>query len=284
MSRGGFEPWRDDMELAEVARIALTDGRRIMSDQLMQMLDGKFDNPMLGIFGAHILLLSLDRAAEEAQADSAKAPTAGAADRPRLELTLEAHDLDVIVRNLRRLVGDGHPDVEALSLRASDPSLRHRKPLTEPPMLRRSWSLFVAASNDKPSLCPPDLWARIRHLTPSPPYLTWLSGSSGTDPARDLVKSMSPVAVATTRSKRTRRVAAVAGGGRRRAVPAGGPLTAAGGPLIAAAGPLAAMPPDRLASVRKRPAGRRRVDPDVRKQMSLDNDIPRAVLDRAFRA
>jgi hypothetical protein len=285
MSRDGFDPWRNDMELAEVARIALTDERRIMSDQLMAMLDGKFENPMLGIFGAHLLLLSLDRAAGETTAAAAEAPPAGAAATPRLELTLQAKDLDVIVQNLRRLVGDRHPDVEALSLRASDPSLRHRTPLTEPPMLRRSWSLFVAASNDAPSLCPPELWTRVRHMTPSPPYLTWLPGASGTDPAHDLVKRMArrtPAAV-----KRARRpVGAAAAAAPSRQVPrAGGP----GGPARGRAArdlasPLEAIAPDPVPTAPKpRAAGRRRVHPDVRRQLSLENDIPRAVVDRAFR-
>lgn len=282
MSRDGFDPWRDDMELAEVARIALTDERRVMSDQLMAMLDGKFENPMLGIFGAHILLLSLDRAAADAHADSTKAPTTRPSDPARLEVTFQAHDLDLIVRHLRGLVGDRHPDVESLSLRATDPSLRHRKPLTEPPMLRRSWSLFVAASNDAPRLCPPELWTRVRHMTASPPYLTWLAGASGADPAHDLVKSMTPrrrravprkpVPVAADAPARSAgRSAASLGGGRSRTIDAGGPL--------------AAVRPGPVAPVRKPRAGRRpRVDPDARKKMSIDNDIPRAVLDRALKS
>ena len=220
MSRDGFYRWRNDMELAEVARIALTDERRVMSDQLMAMLDGKFENPMLGVFGAHILLLSLDRAASETTADRANAP-AEAAPAPRLELPLQAKDLDVIVQNLRRLVGDRHPDVEALSLRASDPALRHRKPLTEPPMLRRSWSLFVAASNDAPSLCPPELWKRIRQMRPAPPYLTWLPATSRADPVHDLLKRMAPRAPAVVKRAR-RQVAAVAAPVPSRQVAPGG--------------------------------------------------------------
>ncbi len=284
MSRDGFDPWRNDMELAEVARIALTDERRVMSDQLMAMLDGKFENPMLGVFGAHILLLSLDRAASETTADRANAP-AEAAPAPRLELPLQAKDLDVIVQNLRRLVGDRHPDVEALSLRASDPALRHRKPLTEPPMLRRSWSLFVAASNDAPSLCPPELWKRIRQMRPAPPYLTWLPATSRADPVHDLVKRMAPRAPAVVKRAR-RQVAAVAAPvPSRQVAPGGSGRGRAHGRAAPELGsPLEAIALDRVASVPKpRAARRRRVDPDARRQMSLENDIPRAVLDRAFR-
>ncbi len=282
MSRDGFDPWRNDMELAEVARIALTDERRVLSGQLMAMLDGKFENPMLGIFAAHILLLSLDRAAADAHAESTKAPTVRSSDTARLEVTFQAHDLDVIVRNLRRLVGDHHPDVEALSLRATDPSLRHRKPLTEPPMLRRSWSLFVAASNDAPKLCPPELWRRVRHMTPSPPYLTWLPGASGTDPAQHLVKSMVPQRRRAV-SRKPALVAAVAP--ERSTAPARASLGGGRSRTIDLGGPLAAVQPGPVAPVKKPRAARRpRVDPDARKRMSIENDIPRAVLDRALKS
>jgi hypothetical protein len=285
MSRGGFDPSRTDMELADVARIALTDERRIMSDELMQMLDGKFENPTLGIFGAHLLLLSLDRAASEATADAAKTPPTEAAPAPRLELPLQAKDLDVIVQNLRRLVGDRHPDVEALSLRASDPALRHRKPLTEPPMLRRSWSLFVSASNDAPSLCPPELWKRVRQMRSSPPYLTWLPGSARVDPVHDLVKRMAPRMPAVAKRGRRQVVAVAVPAPSRQVAPGGSGRGRARGRAARELGsPLEAIALDPVQSVPKPRAARRRLaDPEFRRQMSVENDIPRGVLDRALR-
>ena len=52
-----FSPKRQRTRLAEIARYALTQSRRILSDGLLrELLDEKFDDPMLGLLGAHLLL------------------------------------------------------------------------------------------------------------------------------------------------------------------------------------------------------------------------------------
>jgi hypothetical protein len=250
MNHGHFDAQRSDMQLADVARLALADERRILSDELRQMLDGKFDNPMLGIYGAHLLVLSLDRAAREAREKP---------DQAQLALDFGPGDLDVIVRNLRNLVGPGHPDVEALSTRCLDASLRADKPLSAPPMLRRSWSLYVAASNEQADLIPRDVWTRVRQFVSAPPYFTWVrTASTGTDPAVAVVRS-----VQKRQARTTEQLVRTAGSPAARAVPAG---AAAG--VEQAVGALAAP---RLAP-----------EPDPR-QLSLDHDIPRGVIDEAFR-
>jgi hypothetical protein len=87
------DPWqphsdRRDIDLAvEAARWSLREGRPGMSPELLRLLlQTKFRNPMLGIIGAHVLLI---------------------APRPNLR------QLDTVVGNLANLVGD-HPDVRAL--------------------------------------------------------------------------------------------------------------------------------------------------------------------------
>jgi hypothetical protein len=98
-----------------------------VEDRLLgELLQGKFENPMLGIFGAHLMLLL-------AQPD----------------LTL----LRKVISNLRGLIGD-HPDVTSLSLYLKDSS-PDQITFPLPPMLRSSWSLIVEnCGPSRPELVP----------------------------------------------------------------------------------------------------------------------------------
>ncbi len=71
----------------------------------------KFANPIEGIVGATLLLLRHERS----------------------ERREGLADLDAVVRNLRHLVGDEHPDVEALSS-LPRPGPAADRPLRAPPM------------------------------------------------------------------------------------------------------------------------------------------------------
>lgn len=119
----GFNPDRDDLRYTELARLGLINGRAVVpAEDLRQMLWAKHENPMLGILGAHMLLLATE---------------------PDIEL------LRTVVINLRRLVGE-HPDVQALTLWLGEdtPSFK------TPPMLRSSWRLIVQATATTPELVP----------------------------------------------------------------------------------------------------------------------------------
>ncbi|MDQ0473449.1 caspase family protein [Labrys wisconsinensis] len=150
MRRPG-EGLRAEDELLEKARLALADERPILGAELESLLVRKFANPIEGIVGAHLLLLQHERS----------------------ERREGLADLDTVVRNLRHLVGDEHPDVEALSLRCPDRGLRRTRPLRTPPMFERSWRLIIAASQDQPGLVPLSLWQRVHALAPVPPFLAW---------------------------------------------------------------------------------------------------------------
>jgi hypothetical protein len=142
----GFVPAGDDLYLTELARIALANQRTALTPQdLTRMLDGKFENPMLGIYGAHALLM---------------------ADDPDRELLLQAVD------NLTKLLGD-HPDVAALRLAAGD-DLR-RRTFPTPPMLLSSWRVVLKAAIEAPAMVPArSLAARVSpHLWGSGPWLIW---------------------------------------------------------------------------------------------------------------
>ena len=54
----GFDPYRDDLRVAELARKAVQRGRASLTpEQVNFLLAGKFQNPMLGILAAHLLIL-----------------------------------------------------------------------------------------------------------------------------------------------------------------------------------------------------------------------------------
>jgi hypothetical protein len=145
--RDGFDPARDDVRLTEVALLGLASQRAVVTRaDLNAMLKGKFVDPMLGIYGAHVLL---DRAGTPGQRT----------------------DIAVVVRNLRKLVGD-HPDVVALAtLAGRTKGLR----VTHPPMLMASWRRIVSATATSPLLVPAGSLAErcARRLWGSGVWLWW---------------------------------------------------------------------------------------------------------------
>ena len=117
---------RHDLRVLEVARQALAGGHNIVAGPVMdELLMGKFENPMMGLVAAHLLLLDA---------------------KPNLERI--AH----VVGNTGGLVGADHPDVLALRLRVDQLRGRPAAGLAElleavrqPPMLRLSWAYLMAA-------------------------------------------------------------------------------------------------------------------------------------------
>ncbi|MDQ4086752.1 MAG: caspase family protein, partial [Pseudomonadota bacterium] len=136
--------------LVERLAVALADERPALGDDLLAALQGKFDNPLLGILGGHLILM-----AEQWGQD------------------VRPGRLDDVVRNLRTLVGADHPDVEVLSLYCMDPSLRRAEPIAQPPIYERSWRLLVEAAHEEPRLVPAPLWRKIMAMTATPPFLHW---------------------------------------------------------------------------------------------------------------
>jgi hypothetical protein len=156
--RAAHKPRRPKRDaVVEAARIALAQGRNLFAEgrgaDLQDLLLRRCDDPIGGIIGCHLLLVAMD-------AD-------GAADPVRAGL------FDTAVGNLRRLVGPDHPDVAALSLRASDPELAVAGPFTAPPMFARSWQLMTDASYDRPDLVPAELWDRVHASIALGPFLVW---------------------------------------------------------------------------------------------------------------
>lgn len=153
------EPFRideDEYHAMEVARVALADQRKILSDGFRMRLVTEFSNPIAGILGGHLLLIE-------------------AASGGETKLGEESEQLDRVVTRLREMVGRSHPDVESLSYCCRQPGLRSTTSLPGPPMFARSWALAVKAGQEGQPLIPAALWDRVRATTTLAPYFVWAS-------------------------------------------------------------------------------------------------------------
>jgi hypothetical protein len=163
----GAGPEEQD-RLIETARLALADERRILNAELEGLLLQKFENPMAGIIGGHLLLVERDR-------------------DPGRDLSL----LDTVVRHLESLVGAGHPDVAALALQCPDPQRGRIGKLVGPPMLQRSWKLLAQAAQRRRTLIPAEMWERVQALTALPPFLVWATDEAAKSATRrDLARAI----------------------------------------------------------------------------------------------
>lgn len=152
MGRHGFEPNSARLRLSETARQALGRERRLLGNDsqlkllLPQMLDNKFEDPMLGIYALHFLLLEQE---------------------PDISL------IRTVIFNLENIGLRDHPDTRACKL-ALDPNWQNA-PFTCPPMLSASWRRILDACRQEPNLVPHrSLAAHIApRLVGSGPWLVW---------------------------------------------------------------------------------------------------------------
>ena len=146
-----FSPQRQRIRLAELARYALTQNRRILSDGLLgELLDEKFDDPMLGLLGAHLLLR----------------------DRPK-----DHRQFVILTDNLLRLLGPEHPDVRALWRCRPPGDKRVPLELQSPPMLRLSWDLALQVSDEHPDSLAEGPTSIADRILPDAPWLMWRTAS-----------------------------------------------------------------------------------------------------------
>ena len=169
MTRGGFTANDESQRIAEHARVALASERRVASEVISQSLFAKFDNPMTGLFGAHLMLLAQDT--ERAVEREHKRPSE--AKRVWAPVTFDQTLFDIAVDNLAGLLGLDHPDVTALATRASNKQLAQLTPVEMPPMLWRSWVLLLEASNERADLVPVATWQRTVRSLSVRPFLVW---------------------------------------------------------------------------------------------------------------
>jgi hypothetical protein len=117
----GFEPRSGSAPAAEVALESIRTGRQLLSQERLQrdLLEQKFQNPMLGIYGAHMVL---QRSMSESE---------------KLQILTE------VLHNLELLI-PGSPDVAALRLMSSrlQPATVQQPPCSWPPMMRLGYLAF----------------------------------------------------------------------------------------------------------------------------------------------
>lgn len=152
MRRVVADPPLDDGgdQLAENARLALADERRILSDELEALLLQNASKPVLGLIGAHLLLLEFER------------------DRYR-----PMGKLDTVVQSLLPLLGPTHPDWVALALQCPDIGVPRDVTLDGPPLFARSWPLLVQAAQAGRIDLSGAMWSRVQALVPLPPFMAW---------------------------------------------------------------------------------------------------------------
>jgi hypothetical protein len=151
-----FNPQDRRVRLSELACYALTQSRRILSDEVMdELLNEKFEDPMLGLLGAHLILHDNPKGLSE-QPDALR-------------------QFKIVTDNLLRLLGPDHPDLQTLWWRRGDGGSIGDGRLHSLPMLRRSWDLAVEKSFQKAdaialqSACN----AAIAGIRPAAPWLVW---------------------------------------------------------------------------------------------------------------
>jgi hypothetical protein len=135
----------DRRRLAEAARDALLSHRRIADAAAEALYREKFEDPMLGLLVAHLLLR-----------DSPHAPA-----------------LDEVTDNLVRLLGPDHPDARAIAL--GTPQESGGAEIREMPMVRASWDRIVQHSLNRPGLVAADSPAGqvSARVLPAAPWLVW---------------------------------------------------------------------------------------------------------------
>lgn len=141
-----FDPEDDSLRSAELARQGLRDYRMVVPTSTLEaMVFKKRNNPMLAIYGAHLLLREK---------------------RPNREL------IKTVADNLLALIGP-HPDVRALYVRLKESNAAGT--FSEPPMLKSSWSLIVDESAKRPALVPRgSRSARVaERVLAAGPWLRW---------------------------------------------------------------------------------------------------------------
>jgi hypothetical protein len=123
---------RSDLLVLEAARAALLDRRNVATgDEMRSLLAGKHDNPMLGLYGGHMLAAAAD---------------------------VDSKLLGQVIASTAALLGNDHPDIAALawlheSRKGERPSGFGARPWPEilgalkgPPLLVQSWDALLACA------------------------------------------------------------------------------------------------------------------------------------------
>jgi Caspase domain len=155
----GFNRYDALLDAYERTLVDLVSGGDIDDGLLEDLLWGKYRNPLFGLVGAHFLFRRL-----------AKAPS-----DPLLR-----EKAQVVIRNLRRLLGEDSPDVQVLQLLEDELPGRDKRDIRiwEPPLLRPALLAMFSASADRPKLLNmPSLNEMALNAIAESPWNCWHAGS-----------------------------------------------------------------------------------------------------------
>jgi len=143
---GSFSPDDHLARLSELACNSLSRSRGLLPQSLIDdLLADKFDNPMLGLFGAHLLLR----------------------DRPD-----DTELFRIVTNNLLRMLGPDHPDLQTLWWHRPDGNLLGDGRLHDLPMLRASWDFAVDRSiKTLDVLSFGTFYSKLTRIIPSAPWM-----------------------------------------------------------------------------------------------------------------
>ncbi len=126
----GFEPSSESVRLTEIAKSALEQKRPAVGKELHDMLWAKFENPMLGLIGAHLLLK---------------------------QKNYDKNLFRMVVDNLIGMLGNEHPDIKILLLQIHENAIQIPIPnIKYPPILQASWEKILQASIQNPEIISSD--------------------------------------------------------------------------------------------------------------------------------
>jgi hypothetical protein len=171
MAQHRFDPHDPQLPLIEEARTALAYERKVATETMGELIEAS-DNPMLGLFGAHLMLIARDAALQQKEDRATGRLDERAVAAP---VQFDQARFNRIVHRLVQVLGPGHPDAVALATQRTDQSLESLQPVVAPPMLWRSWVLLIGASNAMPSLVPVSTWQHTLHVLPLRPFFLWTS-------------------------------------------------------------------------------------------------------------
>ena len=167
----GFRPYSGETEAADVALNGLQNNHDLLSERALKLLlKIKFENPMLGLVGAHVLI-QRQRALENRIALDPRKPTR----EETLQLRERRQQIAVVLRNLNKLLPTS-PDVAALNLLTASPDAPFIVQIDTPPMLRPGLMAVMNEAATRPDVLKPGspIAAIAPRLYADTPWSTWV--------------------------------------------------------------------------------------------------------------
>ncbi|MCL3882685.1 hypothetical protein [Marivita sp. GX14005] len=153
IARGKLEMGSEVARITDAARFALADERSTATQELLGIVRGKSDAPMLGLYGAHLMQLLKDKTSTASVARS---------------VDYDPGLFEEVAQNTADLFGRNHPDIVALL--GPEPGAKAQ---VVPPMLWRGWTALLERSLDAPALVSPPMWRRTALRSHSRPFFAW---------------------------------------------------------------------------------------------------------------